>query len=375
MPQAPLTKEELIRAVEAVRKWEARGYAIAPGRSVTTKEGIQSAPAAAAEELGLDPMTVRHRLKEAERRLGITPENIGDYMPPDAHDDRPNPISILSRHTQVNLEYIANRRLKPAVFMVRPEPFAVAFMGDPHLSNAGCNLAALQADLELLRQTGTRAVQMGDILDNFHANAKLAAKEAHNRMSIAEALSLAQWLVAECGVKWDAHVLGNHDMWIGPEGVELLKEWVRRAKSRMFDWNARLIYRWGDGQKDQHVIAASHDFKGSSIYNPTHGNNRMALEDGTADTYVAAHRHNHAEAKVPNGWRGKTYQLVRVRGYKDFDSYSAGRAQFADFHGMEGRSAVLVINPLAQTHDGRQRVFMDVAEGVEYVQMLRSRAA
>jgi hypothetical protein len=78
---------------------------------------------------------------------------------------------------------------------------------------------------------------------------------------------------------------------------------------------------------------------------------------------------------VPNGWRQKTYQLVRVRGYKDWDSYSAGRAQFADFHGMEGRSALLVVNPLAQSHDGRQRVFMDVAEGIEYVQMLRARAA
>jgi hypothetical protein len=59
---------------------------------------------------------------------------------------------------------------------------------------------------------------MGDILDNFHANPKLAAKEAHNRMSISEALSVAQWLIAESGVKWDAHVLGNHDLWIGPEG-------------------------------------------------------------------------------------------------------------------------------------------------------------
>jgi hypothetical protein len=373
VPAKPLTTSQLIEAVEAVARFKARGFKT--GLSHGDPGGDRGAIPAAADDLGIPPPTFRHRIAEAERRLGLTPDNIGDLAPINSHEERPDPLSVLDRHTRANLEYISKRRLKPAMFMVRPEPFAVAFMGDPHLSNAGCNLDALQRDCDLLRQTGTRAIQMGDILDNFHANAKLAAKEAHNRMSISEALSVAQWLIAESGVKWDAHVLGNHDLWIGPEGVELLKEWVRRAKSRMFDWNARLIYRWGDGQNDQHTVAASHDFKGSSIYNPTHGNNRMALEDGTADTYVAAHRHNHAEAKVPNGWRGKTYQLVRVRGYKDWDSYSAGRAQFADFHGMEGRSALLVINPLAQTHDGRQRVFMDIAEGIEYTQMLKARAA
>ncbi len=373
MPAKPLTPAALIEAVEAVARYKARGFET--GLPVGDSGDARSAVAAAAVDLGVEEPTFRHRIREAERRLGLTPDNIGALAEINTHDERPDPLSVLDRHTRANLEYIQKRRLKPAVFMVRPEPFAVAFMGDPHLSNAGCNLDAVRKDCELLRQTGTRAVQMGDILDNFHANANLAAKEAHNRMSISEALSVAQWLIAESGVKWDAHVLGNHDMWIGPEGVELLKEWVRRARSRMFDWNARLIYRWGDGPNDQHVIAASHDFKGSSIYNPLHGNNRMALEDGTADTYVAAHRHNHADAKVPNGWRGKTYQLVRVRGYKDWDSYSAGRAQFADFHGMEGRSAVVVINPLAQSHDGRQRAFMDVAEGIEYLAMLRARAA
>jgi hypothetical protein len=373
VPAKPLTTSQLIEAVEAVARFKARGFKTDLAHGDPGQE--RGAIPAAAEEIGIAAPTLWHRLREAERRLGLTTENIGDLAPINSHEDRPDPLSVLDRHTRANLEYIAKRRLKPAMFMVRPEPFAVAFMGDPHLSNAGCNLDALQRDCGLLRQTGTRAIQMGDILDNFHANPKMAAKEAHNRMSISEALSVAQWLIAESGVKWDAHVLGNHDLWIGPEGVELLKEWVRRAKSRMFDWNARLIYRWGDGANDQHVIAASHDFKGSSIYNPLHGNVRMAQDDGTADTYVAAHRHNHADAKVPNGWRQKTYQLVRVRGYKDWDSYSAGRAQFADFHGMEGRSALLVVNPLAQSHDGRQRAFMDVAEGLEYLAMLKARAA
>lgn len=372
MPARPLEIRDLIEAVEAVARYMARGYEMMPQYGNGQE---RSAVTMAAADLGVNANTFMHRVQQAKIRLGLTPDNITELASIKVDDDRPDPIELLSHHTRVNLEYIANRRLKPAMFVVRPEPFAVAFVGDPHLTNAGTNLAALQADLELLRHTGIRAVQMGDLLDNFASNPKLASKEALNRMSIHEGLSLAQWMISECGVKWDAHVLGNHDLWIGVEGVGLLREWVKQARSRLFDWNARLIYRWGDRPEDKHVVAASHDFKGSSIYNPTHGNARMALFDGTADTYVAAHRHNHAEAKVPNGYRGKTYQLVRVRGYKDYDSYSAGRAQFPSHDGMEGRSALVVINPLSQTHDGRQRVFMDLADGVEFLEAIKRRAA
>lgn len=328
----------------------------------------------AATELGIPRQTLNSQIVTARERYGLTLDNF--HLPPEAviDEDRPDPIAILERHAPANAQHITKKRTKPQLFLVKPEPFCVAFIGDPHLSNAGCNLHALREDIDFLCATNIRSVQMGDILDNFHKVPKLAAKEAQNRMSIEEALSVAKWLILDCGVKWDAHVLGNHDLWLEAEGVALFSEWVRQARSRMYDWNARLIYQWGGGPNDRHAVMASHDMKGHSQYNPTHGPGKMALWDGTADTYVAAHRHNHAEAKVPNGWRGKTYQLARVRGYKDYDSYSAGRAQFPDHMGMEGRSAMLVVNPLSETHDGRQRIFMDLKEGAEYCEMLRRRA-
>ena len=373
MPQKALSVQELIEAVAVVRKFVDRGYQIGLTPGCSNNGVTISAISAAAMDMGINPDTLNSRVKVAEARLGLTPDNINDIPALEIDDDRPHPLDLLERHRKLNAEYIAKKRTKPHVFLVKPEPFVIAFIGDPHLSNCGTNLKVLEDDMELLARTGTRAVQMGDILDNFHRNAKLASKEANNRMNIKDGLSLAEWFIAECGVKWDAHVLGNHDLWMEAEGVALLFEWGKRSKTRFYDWNARLIYKWGDGPKDQITVAASHDFKGSSIYNPLHGNARMALFDGTADVYVAAHRHNHADSKLPNGYRGKTYQLIRVRGYKDYDSYSAGRAQFPDHDGMEGRSAALVVNPLATTHDGRQRVFMDLSEGIEYAKMLRDR--
>ena len=371
MPTNPMTREMCLDALRTTRKFMDRGYELNPPTGDTA---IIGAKRMAAEELGISPPTLRNRIEQAEKRFGLTLENFDTPSPIAVDEGRPCPIELLDRHTPINADYIAKRRTKPVVITVKPEPFCVAFVGDPHLSNKGTNLAALREDLELLRVTGTRAIQMGDILDNFYANGKLAAKEAENSLTPKEGLSLAQWLITECGVRWNGHVLGNHDLWLGPQGVALLNEWVRQAQSRLFDWNARFIYRWGDGPNDFHHIAASHDMKGHSQYNPTHGPGKMALWDGTADTYVAAHRHNHAEAKVPNGARGKTYQLIRVRGYKDYDSYAAGRAQFPDHDGMEGRSAMLVINPLSETHDGRQRAFMDLAEGIEYAEMLKARS-
>lgn len=375
MPTKPLTQRELIETLTVVKRYADRGYPMFQEKGGESELG---AFAMAEQDLDVTRTTIRGRVIMAKERYGLTIDNLPDIQEPEPEEhngDRPCPVEVLNRHAALNRDYIAKKRTKPTVFMVRPEPFCVAFVGDPHLSNAGCNLEALRDDLEFLRATNVRSVQMGDILDNFHKVPKLAAKEAQNRMSIPEALSVAKWMIAESGVRWDAHVLGNHDLWLDAEGIALFGEWVRLAKSRIYDWNARLIYRWGDGKHDYHAIQASHDIKGHSQYNPVHGPGKMALWDGTADTYVAAHRHNHAEAKVPNGWREKTYQLVRVRGYKDYDSYSAGRAQFPSHDGMEGRSALLVVNPLAETHDGRQRVFMDLAEGVEFCEMLKRRHA
>ena len=372
MANPKLSRELALEAVLALKTFIDRGYTTEPA-----PDSLGSAFEAASKGIGKDQGTLRNRIEKAWEYYGIRAEDLPDLDDVEISEDsdRPNPFTVFGRHLEYNEGFIAKKRRKPAVLMVPPQPFAVAFIGDPHLSNKGTSLKALKDDLEILRVTRTRAVQMGDLLDNFHKVPKLAEKEAQNRMSLVEGLSLAEWLVCESGVKFDAHVLGNHDAWLGYEGVQLMGSWVHRAKSRLYDWNARLIYKWGPGQHEQHVVQASHDIKGHSQYNPTHGPGKMALWDGTADTYVAAHRHNHAEAKVPNAWRGKTYQLIRVRGYKDYDDYGEGRAQFPSHAGMEGRSALLVVNPLSETHDGRQRVFMDLGEGIEFMQMLKRRAA
>lgn len=225
--------------------------------------------------------------------------------------------------------------------------------------------------ISLLPTSKMRAIQIGDILDNFHKTSKLASKQAANRVTKAEALGLARWLVRDSGVPWDAQILGNHCAWGDDEFAQLLQVWAREAKRphKFYDWMVKITYSWGDGN---YTVLAAHDFKGHSVHNPLHGLMRRSKEDGTADLYAAGHRHTAADGGDENGFRGKHFRYVRVKGYKDWDEY----AHVKGFDQQsEGRSAVVVVNPHSETKAGRHRVFLDLAEGAEYLQMLRSHSS
>jgi len=330
----------------------------------------RSAFQALAADVGTSHSAIRHQLSEALRRFGWTPADFANDLKPAAEelDDIPDGYAVLQQAKGANTEYIDRARKRwRRVFPVRPEPFAIAFVGDPHIDNKGCDLAALEDDLAAIRASRMRAVNMGDILDNFHKTTKLAAKQANNRVSASQGLALARWFIRDSGVNWDAHVVGNHDSWVGPEGLALLREWGYQAQSRFYDWVAELTYTWDGGS---YTVLAAHDFKGSSIYNPLHGNMKRALEDGTADLYVSAHRHNAAQFGAENGFRGRRYEHLRVAGYKRWDEYAHTKGFGQQ---VEGATGVAVIDPLSETMGGRCRTFLSVTEAPGYLQWLRSR--
>ena len=332
-----------------------------------TRPKQKSAVMAAAEQLGIGHAAVLGHLAAGATRFRWTPEDFltgGSEIPDEG--DIPDGLSVINRVAPLTERHIASAKRKwRRIIPVRPEPFGIAFVGDPHLDNKGCNLSKLRSDMEIIRASRLRAVQMGDVLDNFHARGKLAEKQADNFMTRKEGLGAARWLARDCGFDWDAFILGNHDKWLGPQGELLFSEWLN--PNRVFDWMAELTYVWEGGQ---FCVLAAHDFKGHSIHNPLHGNFRRAMEDGTADLYVSAHRHNAAKGGFENGHRGKHYHHLRVKGYKEADGY-AKRGGFAEQ--SEGHSGVAVIDPLSGTQDGICRLFYDLADGAEYLQMLRSR--
>jgi len=368
MPTPPLSSESLREAVAKVAELLATGNYYLHHK----ENGKSSAKEAAREALGLSSASIARRLEHAEQRLGITPETYlqGKTALTEADlDALPDGLEILERMAPLNTGYIEGARKKLArIIPVRKEPFAVACLGDPHLENRGTDLAKLKQDMDLLAATQIRCVNMGDLLDNFHHAGRLAKVQADNAVSAAEALALARWFVRDSGVRFDAHILGNHDHWPGDNYATMLRQWIAEAKSRLYDWAVRLTYQWDGGSFS---LMAAHDFKGHSKYNPLHALMARALEDGTDDAYVAAHRHTAAEGGFENGFRGRHYKFVRVKGYKAFDTH-AHRNMFPQQ--KEGASCIFVVDPMASGVN-RVRVYMDIAEGIEAVSYLKGRYA
>lgn len=210
---------------------------------------------------------------------------------------------------------------------------------------------------------------MGDVVDNFQALGKLASKQANNHMSVKEGLAAARWFIRDCRVKWDAQLLGNHDMWGEEPYSQLVQEWARDAKTRFYPWAVTLSYQWDGGA---FTVFAAHDMKGHSQFNKLHGLMKRALVDGEADLYVGAHRHEAADGSEENGYRGKRYNYLRVKGYKRADEY-AWVKQFPEQVG--GASGVAVINPRSETMKGRCQIFYSIPEAAETLKMLRSHYA
>lgn len=368
MPTPPLKRAEAWEAIKLVAEiLREGGYYYGEDKKA---KGLKSAIEEAKRRSKAPRTTVQNRIEAAVERFGFDPYRAAaELQPPRLEDDEiPDGREVLNRHRDVNAAYIADvRRQRAKMFLVPKEPFGVVFFGDPHMENKGCDLVALERDVETTRAAGLRAVQMGDLNDNFHMRGKLASKQAANRMSEKEGLAMIRWLVRDSGVAWDAHVLGNHDDWAGTAHASLLREWAGRT--RIFNWMGRLIYNWGDGAV---TVLAAHDFKGQSQFNPLHAMVKRALNDGQDDLYVAAHRHEAAKGDWANAHRGKHYQFMRVAGYKRVDEY----AWTKDFpEASEGSSGVMVVDPWAETKAGRMRLFLDVTEGAEMVQFLRSRRA
>ncbi len=368
MPTQKLSGKLALETVTAIAQAVSEGMYLNEPEVSHQKSAIQHV----ALILDLNHATIKQRLQRAEELYGLTVDEIlrARKLPED--DDLGDGLATLDKHKDANAEYIASSRKKWLRRIPMPlAPFGVAVFGDMHADNKGCDLEQLKTDLYACQASGVRCINIGDTLDNFHWTGKLAPKQAANRMSDEEGLSVARWIIRDSGCIFDAHILGNHDAWAGGPYAHLFQEWARQAyhASKFYDWIVGLTYAWPGGE---YRLLAAHDFRGSSYINPLHSLFRRAREDGTFDGYVAGHRHNAADGSFENGFRGKRYDYARVGAYKKWDNY-AHRGGFDQQ--AEGSSCMFVINPLADNLAGRCRVMPSIAEGLEFLEMKKRKYA
>lgn len=327
---------------------------------------------AAARALNMDRGTFRHRLAVAQLRDTAAPEPAAEEEPLDP-EDLPSYAKVKRRLDAYNADHIRKTEASRSVTLKMPHgPVLLWFIGDLHLDSPGFDDRQFYADLDTIRAAqdefgqSCKSVFMGDVLDNWPLAGKLGKKNHDSHLTRKEALALVRGLFQEEGIDWAAVLLGNHDHWAGVDFETLLRQW---CPAPILDWAAYLTVATRKGWGFNVFLA--HDMAGHSMYNQVHGLSRRAREDGTADLYVAAHRHHTGQGQEYNGHRDRTFHMLRVGSYKRADEY-AHRRGYPEA-GPEGATALAVLDPNATTQDGRCFTFYDLSLGVDFARMLRDR--
>lgn len=244
-------------------------------------------------------------------------------------------------------------------------PFGVAWLGDPHVDNHGCNWPLLRRDVGIIKNTpGLYAANAGDTVDNW--TGRLLKLKGSNPVTDHEAWRLAKWLIDELSGHWLLFVLGNHDLW--DEGGRILRS-ITKNVIDCDDWQAQVVLVTPGGM--EFPVWLAHSFKGSSIWNPAHGPMRMAKLSGRACLYIQGHHHEWTLHQEEDAEKGVTFWAAKARGYKWNDHYAA-------VHGFpeqqEGAAIVSIFNPDSRTAAGAVQCFADIEAGADYLTWLRSRA-
>ncbi len=351
MPTPPLSEETLLDSVKAFQE----------------NGGNQRA---ASEALGISRSALQDRLRMAKAR-GM----IHEAPAPEVPQATPLPDPDLPIEQLVTYKKSAFERKHANVLAKRWRrfnvpthgPYALMFVGDPHLDDDGCNLPLWEDHCELMAGTEhLYAVNIGDTTNNWAG--RLARLWANQDTSAHTAKRLVKHYLAERGIPWFLWLHGNHDMWDGPVGRDVFERHSPEYVV-MEDWQAKITLASPNGREIR--LWAAHNFKGNSIWNPMHGPLRAAQMEDWAHLYVAGHHHNCGLFQHENPHRGFVANGMRVRGYKFIDEY-ADIHQFGQH--QYGASGVAIIDPNADALNA-VTCFLDPFEAVEYLTWRRSKVA
>lgn len=360
--------------VELVEKKLQEGYV--PYGSGTNKRGALSV---AIEEIGLAPGTAHHRMITCQKKyrpinwdLYVERDPISEtsateqaFDLPEFPDDDIEVTEILD-HLEKRFDKKINRETAQHWFPVKiksDEPIGLAVIGDPHLGSH-CNIKLLRQHIGVLSNTpGMMAVNIGDTADNW---GRLIHLYAEDDMSRPTERRLARWFLSEAGIPWILWLHGNHDTMHSEFSTYLKSENI--AQVPMIDWRAKFKLVFPSGEVK---IDAAHNHKGTSVYNPLHGQKRAALWNENADIFVAGHHHTWAiqHEELDDG---NVVHLARARGYKWLDEYAVRN----NFNRDEfGATILFVIDPTTDHPVRRITAFADLEEGAEFLTWKRRNIA
>ena len=190
----------------------------------------------------------------------------------DEEEDEPIDSLIQRRQSAFVRKMGRWKQHKPKTVSFRSNlPIAIAHVGDPHLDDDGCDWIQLKYDLELIRNTeGMYGGCLGDVTNSWVGRlVRLWAKQTSTHQ---EEVRLGQWFFEQ--LRWLYVVNGNHDDW----HPDSFKRMVQNSEiDVMAAVDGRIVLTFPNSAMVK--IHARHTFKGTSIYNPLHGQKRASLWD------------------------------------------------------------------------------------------------
>lgn len=372
--QPKISRHDFFETYRAYRDGLSAGYPPANSGS-----GVKTAISYAATKLGLNPQTVRQRLAWAEffdvKVEGLDtygsperPKPIDDYLgvqrgrgytPPDLP---PMEMDVEEEMDRAIAEFERRRAADAARRWMRFEvdgrdPFALVYVGDPHLDDPHTDLGMLRRHVRIMEETERMwAVGLGDYVNGWVG--RLTRKYADQPATERGAYARAKWLFSR--PIWWMLIKGNHCAWQG--GGNPLDWMLDDAAVPLVEWEARFTV--GSPSHDWKTWAA-HDFPGSSQWNILHGPQKRAMMTGAvADLFVCGDKHCYGVLHTQHEHTGNPYWLARARGYKMQDDY-ARQLGFGEM--TMGHSIVAVHDP----RDGSIQCFDDVQRGADYLEFLR----
>lgn len=320
--------------------------------------------------LDLSPSTVNKWKRRAEQAVRMETRH-GDGFSSEQPEEEIDIEELVERRKRqfARKKAIDDAGKQMAVRIHLSGPIGILHLGDPHVDDDGTDIIALERHTDLVRETeGMFIANVGDSTNNWVG--RLAALYDRQGTTAEEAWKLAEWLFKRMGGKCVYLVGGNHDGWSGA-GDPL--KWIAResnaaAVNRSSEVRVRLKFPRGDDV----TINARHDFKGHSLYNPTHGAMKALLQGVRDDIAICGHKHTSGYGVLKNADSGRIGHAIQVASYKLIDDY-ARTGGFRDQH--LSPCAVTVIDPEADPSDpDRIKLFWNPERAVEYLKFLRGAA-
>lgn len=314
----------------------------------------------AAAELGIARSTAQARYKIA-MELADEPFTVPPLTSPE------EPIEELKAR-----RFRAYKRMKKAhderklirIKMNTMAPVGLAWFGDPHVDNDGCDLGLLYEHADIVRETpGLWGMNVGDNQDLWVGRLMRLYAESSTKASDG-------WRLAEDFIRttrdWLALVWGNHDHWQG--AGDPLKKIADSYFPVHHGYDVRICLEFPNGREV--TFWMRHDFAGHSQWNELHGLVKAAKMGARFNMFVAGHKHTSGHHCEYSDESGIFWHALRTAGYKFIDSHAQALG-FRDTNVFQ--CPVSIIDPEASNPTQLLKIEYDTADGADRLTWLRKR--